>query len=110
MIVDQNLCKQDHELILISVNIAMHGIRGGHFRTAHRCGTAFSVWNWLKKSGNTGCEAIKNNFRTDRKLFPFEWQYCIILVMICERLKNNNSDNKCIFALTRCFRQTKLPI
>jgi len=26
MIVDENLCKQDYELILILVNIAMHGI------------------------------------------------------------------------------------
>jgi len=26
MIIDENFCKQDYEFILISVNIAMHGI------------------------------------------------------------------------------------
>jgi len=33
-----------------------------------------------KKVRNEGCGTTKNNFRTDRKLFPFEWQYCNILV------------------------------
>jgi len=47
-----------------------------------------------KKGAEWRMQNHQNNFRTYRKLFPFEWQKCIILILIFERLKNNKSDNK----------------
>jgi len=68
-------------------------IRGEHFRTGAEGQFRRGIGSEEpadKKVQNEGCGTIKNNFRTDRKLFPFKWQYCTILVLIFERLKNGN--------------------